>query len=165
MPAAAPLSQKTHKASPVPGQSSRVVPSTSNPDVVSAGREDVADMTRNAIITPSQQTPEHSQVLTPYSFRSILSTPWKFLTNARRMSLNKRAVVLKTDLFSVKQPLTRMIRKVPLILLGKRKEQNPIHRSLNKVGSLLSAKVVKCWTYGLVYYTKVRPQNLLSTNA
>ena len=68
MPAAAPLSQKkTHKASPVPGTSSRVAPSTINPDVVSAGR-DVADMKRNAIITASQQTPEHSQVLTPNSF-------------------------------------------------------------------------------------------------
>jgi len=59
-PAAAPLSQKkTHKAPPVPGISSRVAPSISNPDVVSAGT-DVADMKRNAIITPSQQTPEHS---------------------------------------------------------------------------------------------------------
>ena len=65
MPAAAPLSQKkTRKASPVPGTSSRVAPSTSNGDVISAGREDVADVKKNAIITPSQQTPEHSHVLT-----------------------------------------------------------------------------------------------------
>ena len=141
MPAAAPLSQKkTHKASPVPGKSSRVVSSTSNPDVVSAGRDDDADMKGNAITTPSQQIPEHSRVLTPKSFRSILSTPWKFLTNARRsMSLDKSAVVLKTNLFSVKQPLTRMIRNVLLVLLGERKEQNPVHRSLNEIGSLLSA--------------------------
>jgi len=54
-PAAAPLSQKkTRKASPVHGTSSRVAPSTSNPDVVSASKEDVADRKRNAIITPSQ---------------------------------------------------------------------------------------------------------------
>ena len=143
-PAAAPLSQKkTHKVSPVLGTSSRVVPSTSNLDVVSVGREDVADMKRNAIITPSQQTPEHSQVLTPNSFRSIPSTPREFLINARRrMSLNTQAVVLKTNLFSVKQPLTRMIRKVLLVLLGERKEQNPVHRSLYKVGSLLSIEVL-----------------------
>jgi len=84
-PAAAPLSQKkTCKASPVPGTSNRVAPSTSNPDVVSAGREDVADMKKNDIITPSEQIPEHSQVFTPNSFQSILSTPHKFLTKARR---------------------------------------------------------------------------------
>jgi hypothetical protein len=60
MPAAVPLSQKkTCKDSPVFGTASRVVPSTSNPDVVSAGREDVTDMKKNAIITPSQQTAEH----------------------------------------------------------------------------------------------------------
>jgi hypothetical protein len=54
MPAAAPLSQKkTHKSSPVPGTSSRDSASTSNPDVISASR-DVADMRRNAIITPSK---------------------------------------------------------------------------------------------------------------
>jgi len=65
-PVAAPLSQKkTRKASPVPGTSSRVAPSTTNPDVVSASTDDVADMKRDDIITPSQQTPEHSQVLTP----------------------------------------------------------------------------------------------------
>jgi len=53
MPAAAPLSQKkTHNASPVSGTSSIVAPSTSNPDVVSASREDVADMRRNAIVVP-----------------------------------------------------------------------------------------------------------------
>jgi hypothetical protein len=84
-PAAAPLSQKkTCKASPMPGTSSRVAPSTSNLDVVTADREDIADMKKYAIITPSQQTPEHSQVLTPNSFQSILSTPQKFLTKARR---------------------------------------------------------------------------------
>jgi len=55
------------------------------------------------------------------------------------MSLDKSAVVLKTNLFSVKQPLTRMIRNVLLVLLGERKEQNPVHRSLNEIGSLLSA--------------------------
>jgi hypothetical protein len=56
--AAAPLSQKkTCKTSPVPGTSCRVAPSTSNPDMVSTGREDAADMNKNAIITPSQQTP------------------------------------------------------------------------------------------------------------
>jgi hypothetical protein len=49
------------------------VPSTSNSDVVSAGTEDFADMKRNAIITPPQEPPEQSQVLTPNSFRSILS--------------------------------------------------------------------------------------------
>lgn len=84
-PAAASLSQKkTCKASPVPGTSSRVAPSTSNLDVVSADREDIADMKKYAIITPSQQTPENSQVLSPNSFQSILSTPQKFLTKARR---------------------------------------------------------------------------------
>jgi len=84
-PAAVPLSQKkTCKASPVPRTSSRVAPSTNNPDVVSADREDVDDMKKNAVITPSQKTPEHSQVLTPKSFQSILSTPQKFLTKARR---------------------------------------------------------------------------------
>ena len=77
----------------MPGTSSRVVPSTSNPDVVSAGREDVADVKRNPIITASQQTPEHSQFITPNSFQSILSTPQKFLTSARRrMSLKNWAV-------------------------------------------------------------------------
>jgi len=107
-PAAAPLSQKkTRKASPVAGTSSRVAPSTSNPDVVSASREDVADMRRNAIITPSQQTPEHSQVLRPNSFQSILSTPRKLLKKARRVSLSNQAVVLKTNLFSVKQTSNR----------------------------------------------------------
>jgi len=59
------------------------------------------------IITPSQQTPEHSHVLRPNSFQSILSTPWKFLTKARRVSMNNQAVVLKTNLFSVKQTSTR----------------------------------------------------------
>jgi len=74
MLAAAPLPQKkTRKASLVPCTSSRVVPSTSNSDVVSAGTEDFADMKRNAIITPPQEPPEQSQVLTPNSFRSILS--------------------------------------------------------------------------------------------
>jgi len=103
MPAVASLSQKkTRKASPVPGISSRVALSTSNPDVVCA-RKDFADMKRNATITPSQQTPEHSQVLIPNSFPSILSTPWKFLAKARkRVSLKNRAVVLKINLFSVK---------------------------------------------------------------
>jgi len=91
-PAVAPLSQKkTRKASPVSGTSSRVALSTSNPDVVCASR-DVADMKRNAIITPSQQTQEHSQVLKPNSFQSILSTPRKFLAIARkRVSLKNRA--------------------------------------------------------------------------
>jgi len=75
-PAAASLSQKkTRKASPVPGTSSRESSSTSNPDVVSASRDVVADRRRNAIITPPQQTPEHSQVLTSNSFQSILLTP------------------------------------------------------------------------------------------
>jgi hypothetical protein len=70
-PAAAPLSQKkTRKASPVPATPSRVAPSTSNVDVVRVDTEDVADMERNAIITPSQQTPELSQVLAPNSFQS-----------------------------------------------------------------------------------------------
>jgi hypothetical protein len=55
--------------------------------VVCADIEDVADMERNAIITPSQQTPEHSQVLAPNSFQSIWLIPWKFLTKARKMSL------------------------------------------------------------------------------
>jgi len=102
-PVVAPLSQKkTRKATPVAGTSSRVAPSTSNPDVVCASR-DVADMNRTAIITPSQQTPEHSQVLTPNIFQSILSTPRKFLAKARkRVSLKNRAVVVKTNLFSVK---------------------------------------------------------------
>jgi len=102
MPAAAPLSQKkTCKASPVASTSSRVAPSTSNPDALSDGREDVADMRRNAIITPSQQTPDHSQVLRPNSFQSILSTPWELLTKARRrVSLTNQAVVLKL-IFSV----------------------------------------------------------------
>jgi len=104
-PAAAPLSQKnTRKPSPVSGASSRVAPSTSNPDVVCANR-DFADMKRNAIITPSQQTPEHSQVLTPNSFQNFLSTPRKFLAKARKsLSLKNQAVVLKINLFSVKQP-------------------------------------------------------------
>jgi len=56
-PAAASLSQKkTCKASPLPGTSSRVVPSTSNPDVVSAGREDVADMKKNAYYSFTTKT-------------------------------------------------------------------------------------------------------------
>jgi hypothetical protein len=64
-PAVAFLSQKkTRKASPVPGTFSRVASSTGNPDVVSAGRENGADMKRNATITPSQETPADSQVLT-----------------------------------------------------------------------------------------------------
>jgi len=51
-PAVAPLSQKkTRKASPVPGTSSRVALNISNLGVVCASR-DVADMKRNAIITP-----------------------------------------------------------------------------------------------------------------
>jgi hypothetical protein len=32
--------------------------------------------------------------------------------------------------------------KMSLVLLGERKEQNPVHRSLNKVGSVLSAEVI-----------------------
>jgi hypothetical protein len=52
-PAAAPLPRKTHKASAVPGTSSRDSASISNPDVICAGRN-VADMRRNAIITPSK---------------------------------------------------------------------------------------------------------------
>ena len=53
-PAAACVSQKTCKASAVPGTSSRVAPSTGNPDVFSAGREYVADMKRNTVIAHSQ---------------------------------------------------------------------------------------------------------------
>jgi hypothetical protein len=36
-----------------------------------------------------------------------------------------------------------MIRKVPLVFLGEIKEPNPVHRSLNEAGSVLSAEVVK----------------------
>jgi hypothetical protein len=65
----------------VPGTSNGVAPSTINPDVV-------ADMKMNAIIIPSQQTSEYSQVLTRNSFQIILSTPQKFLAKARkRLSL------------------------------------------------------------------------------
>jgi hypothetical protein len=73
----------------VSGTFSSFAPSTSNPDVVCASR-DVADMKRNAIITPSLQTSEYSQILTPNSFQNILPTPRKFLAKARkRMSLKK----------------------------------------------------------------------------
>ena len=81
------LSRKTRKAFPVPGTPSRVAPSSSHPVVVSEGREDVADMKRNAVIKPSQQTPEHSQVLTSNSFQSILSTPQKFLKKSKKKSV------------------------------------------------------------------------------
>ena len=90
----------------MPGTSSRVAPSTSNPDVVSAGREDVADFKKNAIITSSQQTPEHSQVLTPNSFQSIVNPTKKSDKSKKKVSVNNWAVVLKTNLFIVKQPST-----------------------------------------------------------
>jgi hypothetical protein len=90
----------------VPGTSSRVAPSTSNPDVVSAGR-DVADMKKNAIITSSKQTPEHSQVLTPNSFQSIVNPQKKSDKSKKKVSVNDWAVVLKTKLFIVKHPSTR----------------------------------------------------------
>jgi hypothetical protein len=103
--------------------------------VVCASR-DVAYMKKNAIITPLQQTPEHSQVLTPNSFQSILSTPRKFLAKARKMlSLKNRAVVLKTNLFSVKQPSSRDGKKSVARSSERKKGQNPLYRSLNKVGS------------------------------
>jgi len=72
----------------VPGKCSGVAPSTGHPDV--------ADMKRNVIIAHSQQIAQHSQVLTPNSFQSILSTTRRFLTKAgRRVSLNNRTAVLK----------------------------------------------------------------------
>jgi len=126
-PEAAPLSQKkTRKASPVSGKSGRVAPFTNNPDVDCAGTEDIADMKRNAIITP-----EHSQVLTPKLFQSIFLTTRKFLTKARKVSLKSLAVVLKTNVFSVKQPSNRDDKRVARSS-GERNEQNPVHKSLNK---------------------------------
>jgi hypothetical protein len=93
----------------VPGTTGRVAPSTNNPDVVSAGKEDVADMKKNAIITQ-----EHSQVLRPNSFQSILSATRKFLAKARRVSSKIWAVVLEIKLFSVKQPSNRDDKSVAL---------------------------------------------------
>jgi hypothetical protein len=75
--------------------------------VVSADTEDVTDMKKNAIITHSQQTPDHLQVLTPKSYQRIWLTPWKYLAKERRVSFENRDVVLKTNIFSVKQPPTR----------------------------------------------------------
>jgi hypothetical protein len=54
------------------------------------------DPEKNAIPTPSQGTPEHSQVLTPNLFQNILLTPWIFLTKEKKRSLNNQAVLLKT---------------------------------------------------------------------
>jgi hypothetical protein len=41
------------------------------------------DPERNAISTPLQATPEHSQVLTSKPFQNILLTPRKFLTKEK----------------------------------------------------------------------------------
>jgi len=78
------------------------------------------------IITPSQQTTEHSHVLRPNSFQSILSTPRKFLTKARRrVSLNSRTVVLKTIVFSLKQPSTNDDKKSAACIPGRKKGTKP----------------------------------------
>jgi hypothetical protein len=54
------LQKKTRKASSVPGISGKVAPTNRNKDMLSSGKEDDADSERNAIIVPSQQTPERS---------------------------------------------------------------------------------------------------------
>jgi hypothetical protein len=74
---------KTRKASPLPGTSGTVAPTNRNPDVLSSGKEDGADLERNAVIAPSQETP-HLQIFAPNSFQSILSTPRQILTKARK---------------------------------------------------------------------------------
>lgn len=67
------LSQKkTRKVSSVPGTSGTVAPNKRNPDMLFSSQEDDADQKMNAIITPSQETPEHSQALTPDSFQSFM---------------------------------------------------------------------------------------------
>ena len=52
------------------------------------------------------------------------------------MPLNNRAVVLKTNLFSVKQLSTRDDKKSVARFSERKKGKKPLHRSLNKVGSV-----------------------------
>jgi hypothetical protein len=119
--------------------------------MLSSGKDYDAD----AIIAPSQGTPQHSKFLTTNSFQSILSTPWKFLTKARmRVSLNNRMVVLKTNIFSVKQPSTWNNKNSATHSSARNKEKKSLQRSLKKVGSLLSDKGMKCKMCGLLYYEK-----------
>jgi len=72
-PAAALLSQKTWKASAVPGMSGKVAPTNRNNDMFSSDKEYNVDTGRNAFIAAVQRTPEHSRFLTLNSYQSILS--------------------------------------------------------------------------------------------
>jgi hypothetical protein len=151
-PAADLLSQKTWKAFPVPDISGMVAPVGRNSDTFSSDKEYNVDTGRNAFIATVQRTPEHSWVLTLNSYQSILSIPHYFLTKARkRVSLNNRAVALKTHPFSVKQPSHRTMRKAPLAILSERKERVPSKEVLKRLVFLVCAKGIKCKTCGLVY--------------
>jgi hypothetical protein len=63
MPGPDPVSQKknkTRKTSPFSGTSGKVAPTKRNLDMPSSSKEDGADPENNAIIGPSQETPQHS---------------------------------------------------------------------------------------------------------
>jgi hypothetical protein len=110
--------------------------------MLSSCKEDGADRERNAIVAPSQQTSQHSRVLTPNSFQGIRSTPRKLLMKASKVvSLNNWATLLKTNIFNVKIHQHGVIRKVPLVLLNERKERTSLQRSLKKTGSVVSVSV------------------------
>jgi hypothetical protein len=74
-PAAALLSEKIWKASPVPGMSGRVAPTDRNNDMFSSVKEYNVDTGRKAFFAAVQRTPEHSDVLTSNSYQIILSIP------------------------------------------------------------------------------------------
>jgi hypothetical protein len=58
-PAAALLSQKTWKASPVPGMTGKIAPTGRNNDMFYSDKEYNVDTGRNAFIASVQRTPEH----------------------------------------------------------------------------------------------------------
>jgi hypothetical protein len=72
-PAAALLSQKTWKASPILGMSGNVAPTDRNNDMFSSDKEHNVDTERNAFIAAMQRKPENLRILTLNSYQIILS--------------------------------------------------------------------------------------------
>jgi hypothetical protein len=115
MPPSDPVSKKknkTRKSSPFPGTSGTVAPTKRIPYILSSGNEDGADLERNAIIAPSQGTPQylHTKLISKHPVNYMQIADW--------------AVILKTNLFNVKQPSTWDDKKSATCSSGQKKRTN-----------------------------------------